>query len=39
VRAYHGALQRLGIKPARAVEDDARITEEVLKPVGKLRAV
>jgi hypothetical protein len=33
-RAYHGALQRLGIKPARAVEDDSKITEEILKPAG-----
>lgn len=39
VRAYHGELQRLGIKPARTIEDDTRITEEVLKPAAKLRAV
>ncbi|BBE74847.1 hypothetical protein [Oharaeibacter diazotrophicus] len=32
VRAYHGALQTLGIAPARSLADDLQITEEVLKP-------
>ncbi len=36
VRAYHGALQSLGIRPARAIEDDRIITEAPLKP-GALR--
>jgi hypothetical protein len=31
VRAYHGALQKAGIKPARPLEDDRAITEEPLK--------
>jgi hypothetical protein len=31
VRAYHGELVRAGITPARALEDDNRITEAVLK--------
>jgi hypothetical protein len=35
VRAYHGALQRLGIKPSRAIDDDLTISEEVLKPAAK----
>lgn len=39
VRAYHGELQRLGLKPARSLEDDRKITEDVLKPAAKLKAV
>jgi len=31
VRAYHGALQKQGIKPDRSLEDDSKITEAVLK--------
>lgn len=31
VNAYHAELGRLGIKPARALEDDVQITEAVLK--------
>lgn len=31
VRAYHGDLQRQGIKSTRSLEDDSAITEEVLK--------
>jgi hypothetical protein len=31
VRAYHGALQREGIKPLRPLEEDLAITEPVLK--------
>ena len=31
VKAYHGALQKQGIKPARSVEDDLVITEAPLK--------
>jgi hypothetical protein len=38
VRAYHAALQTLGIRPARAIEDDRVITEAPLKP-GALRQV
>jgi hypothetical protein len=30
VRAYHGELQRQGIKPLRALDDDAVVTEQVL---------
>lgn len=29
VRAYHGELQKLGIQPARPLEDDRKITEDV----------
>jgi hypothetical protein len=36
VRAYHGELQSLGIRPARPIEDDRVITEAPLKP-GALR--
>jgi len=32
VRAYHGELQKAGLRPARALEDDRVITEAVLKP-------
>lgn len=32
VRAYHGALQTLGLAPARPLADDLQITEDVLKP-------
>lgn len=32
VRAYHGELQKAGIRPARALEDDRVITEAALKP-------
>ncbi|RVG07687.1 hypothetical protein CN230_22745 [Sinorhizobium meliloti] len=39
VRAYHGELQRHGLRPARPLEDDRKITEEVLKPAAKLKAV
>lgn len=31
VRAYHGELQKLGIKPIRALSDDRVVTEAVLK--------
>ncbi len=31
VRAYHGELQKLGIKPARSLEDDCAVTEAPLK--------
>ena len=31
VRAYHGELQKQGIRPQRTLEDDAEITEAVLK--------
>jgi hypothetical protein len=31
VRAYHGGLQKQGIKPARSLEDDRAITEAPLK--------
>jgi DhnA family fructose-bisphosphate aldolase class Ia len=31
VKAYHGALQKQGIRPERPLEDDSRITEAVLK--------
>ncbi|APG93063.1 hypothetical protein [Sinorhizobium americanum] len=39
VRAYHGELQKLGIKAARSLDEDRKITEEVLKPAAKLKAV
>ncbi len=32
VRAYHGELQKQGIRPQRMLEDDTEITEAVLKP-------
>jgi hypothetical protein len=32
VKAYHGELQKQGIRPARTLEDDTEITEAVLKP-------
>lgn len=32
VKAYHGELQKAGVRPARALEDDSAITEAVLKP-------
>jgi DhnA family fructose-bisphosphate aldolase class Ia len=31
VKAYHGALQKQGIKPDRSLEDDSKVTEQVLK--------
>jgi hypothetical protein len=31
VKAYHAALQKQGIKPERALEDDSKVTEAVLK--------
>ena len=31
VRAYHGELQKLGVKPLRTLADDRLVTEEVLK--------
>jgi hypothetical protein len=31
VKAYHGALQKKGIKPDRSLEDDSKVTEAVLK--------
>ncbi len=31
VRAYHGELQKLGIKPARTLDDDRLVTEAPLK--------
>lgn len=30
VRAYHGTLQKLGLAPARTLDDDLRITEDAL---------
>jgi hypothetical protein len=30
VRAYHGELQKLGVRTVRSLEDDRKITEEVL---------
>ena len=38
VRAYHGELQKLGIKPARSFEDDNIVTEAPLKQTAKLKA-
>ncbi len=32
VRAYHGELQKQGVRPQRTLDDDAEITEAVLKP-------
>jgi hypothetical protein len=37
VRAYHGELQKLGLKPFRSLEEDRVITEEPLKK-GMLKA-
>ena len=31
VKAYHGILQKQGIKPERSLEDDSKVTEAVLK--------
>ena len=31
VRAYHGALDKQGITPTRPLDEDVRITEDVLK--------
>lgn len=31
VRAYHGELQKLGLKPLRSLEDDSTVTEAPLK--------
>jgi hypothetical protein len=31
VKAYHGTLQKQGIKPDRSLEDDSKVTEQVLK--------
>jgi hypothetical protein len=31
VKAYHGTLQKHGIKPDRSLEDDSKVTEVVLK--------
>ena len=31
VKAYHAALKKQGIKPERSLEDDSKVTEEVLK--------
>jgi hypothetical protein len=31
VKAYHGRLKKLGIAPARSLEDDSTVTEAVLK--------
>ena len=31
MKAYHGALQKQGIKPVRALADDLQITEQELK--------
>jgi hypothetical protein len=38
VRAYHGDLERAGIRPLRSLEDDRAITEAVLKPAATLKA-
>ena len=38
VRAYHGELQTLGIKPIRSLDEDRTITETVLKPAATLKA-
>lgn len=38
VRAYHGELQKLRLVPARSLEDDHVITEQVLKPAATLKA-
>jgi len=31
VKAYHGELQKAGIRPSRELEDDNRITEAALQ--------
>ena len=31
VKAYHGELETIGLKPARALDEDSEITEEALK--------
>jgi hypothetical protein len=31
VKAYHGILQKRGIKPDRALDEDSRVTEQVLR--------
>jgi len=31
VKAYHGELETMGLKPARALQEDSEITEEALK--------
>jgi hypothetical protein len=31
VRAYHGELQREGLRPLRDLDDDNRVTEAVLR--------
>jgi hypothetical protein len=31
VKAYHGELQKAGLKPKRALADDNQVTEAVLK--------
>jgi hypothetical protein len=38
VKAYHGELQKQGITPARSLEEDRAITEQVLKPAATLKA-
>lgn len=38
VRAYHGELQKLGIKPTRSLDDDRAITEAPLKQASMLKA-
>jgi hypothetical protein len=38
VSAYHDALRKKGIQPARPLEEDRVITETVLKPAATLKA-
>ena len=38
VRAYHGELQKAGVRPIRSLDEDRLITEAVLKPAAALRA-
>jgi hypothetical protein len=38
VRAYHGELQKLGIKPTRSLDDDRVVTEAPLKQAAMLKA-
>jgi hypothetical protein len=38
VRAYHGELQKQGLVPARSLDEDRAITEQVLKPAAELKA-
>jgi hypothetical protein len=38
VRAYHGELQKSGTAPARPLEEDRVVTEEVLKPAASMKA-